>query len=77
MQYYRCKCGETASWSSMGVARCERCSKCGSDLALGPDGHLEPVSHEYVTKYDQNTGVPYEVCRGCLQRRTDVETGVA
>ena len=74
MQYYRCKCGNATAWTSMGVPGCTRCSKCGSDLAQGPEGHSDkPDDHAYVTKYDQNTGAPYEVCRTCYKRRSDLE----
>lgn len=45
MKYYRCRCGSTTSWTSMGVPGCRVCSECGSTLAQGPDQHLEPVPH--------------------------------
>jgi hypothetical protein len=58
----------------MGVAACIRCSTCGSDLAQAPDLHTEPVpQHDYVTKFDQNTGEPYQVCRRCFQRQDEEE----
>lgn len=75
MQYYRCKCGDSTAWSSMGVSACTTCKKCGSDLAQSPGGHAEtPAPHEYVTKYDQDTGTPYERCSRCMDRRTEIET---
>ncbi len=55
----------------MGVSRCSRCDKCGSDFAQGPSEHVEPEPHEYVTKYDQNTGKPYEMCRRCMERKPE------
>jgi hypothetical protein len=74
MQYYRCKCGNAAAWSSMGISACTTCSKCGSDLAQSPEGHAEtPVPHEYVVKYDHNTGAPYDVCRWCWKRKSEIE----
>ncbi len=45
MRYFRCKCGERTAWSSMGIYPCERCSKCGSDLAESPNSHREPQPH--------------------------------
>ncbi len=72
MQYYRCKCGSAESWTSMGVPRCRSCSKCGSDLAQGPNGHRDPAPHEYVTRYDEHTGKPYEVCLGCDRKREEI-----
>ena len=74
MQYYRCKCGKSEAWTSMGVSECATCKHCGSDLAMGPEGHAEtPAPHEYVAKYNEDTGIPYEVCRRCLRRRVDLE----
>ena len=73
MQYYRCKCGNAKAWTSMGVPGCVRCSKCGSDLAQSPQGHSDkPDEHDFVTKYDQNTGEPYDVCRRCMARRDEL-----
>lgn len=74
MQYYRCKCGGSESWTSMGVSACSRCGRCGSDLAQGPTTHSDPAPHEFVTKYDTNTGAPYERCRQCSRLKTDLET---
>lgn len=74
MQYYRCKCGSVTAWTSMGVAPCTSCKKCGSDLAQGPEGHAEsPAPHEYVTRYDQTTGKPYEVCSVCMGKKEEIE----
>ena len=57
----------------MGVPQCVRCSACGSDFAQGPDQHSDPEPHDYVTKYDQNTGDPYQVCRRCFARQDEEE----
>jgi hypothetical protein len=46
MQYYRCKCGERWSMSSMGVQDCITCDKCGSTLAQSPSSHGEPIPHD-------------------------------
>jgi hypothetical protein len=73
MQFYRCKCGKSTAWTSMGVPACTKCRYCGSDLAQGPTTHGEPAPHKYVTKYDENTGKPYEICRSCMQTRADLE----
>lgn len=75
MQTYRCKCGEVTSWTSMGVPACVRCPKCGSDLAPGPNSHRDPAPHDFVVKYDQNTGAPYDICKNCLRRRAELEKG--
>lgn len=76
MQFYRCKCGEHTAWTSMGVAGCVSCGKCGSNLAQGPNGHYEVAAHKYVTKYDQNTGKPYERCSACMRTREENEVAV-
>ncbi len=73
MQYYRCKCGKSWSWSSQGVPECRQCSECGSDLAPTADCHEEPKEHSYVTQYDVKTGATYEICLNCLQRKEDVK----
>ena len=77
MQFYRCKCGETTAHTTMGVPRCDRCAKCGSDLAQSPGTHSDPTPHAYATKYDRDTGAPYEVCTTCHRRRSElVDEGV-
>jgi hypothetical protein len=72
MQYYRCKCGNATAYGSMGPAPCTRCSKCGSDLALGPSGHSEPDAHTFVTRFDPTNGDPYEVCKRCMRRKSEL-----
>ena len=71
MQYYRCKCGNSTSYGSMPPASCTRCGKCKSNLSISPDFHSEPLMHDFVTKYDGNTGEPYEYCRRCHISKTD------
>src|SRR5580704_17943202 len=73
MQYYRCKCGDHTAWTSMGVPSCVTCKKCGSDLAQSPDGHSDPEPHSYKTKYNENTGEPYEICSYCMNKRSEIE----
>ena len=72
MQFYQCKCGNIQCWTSMGVPRCSKSPQCGSDLAQGSTEHSETVPHEYVKRYDQFTGVPYQICRACLRRETEI-----
>jgi hypothetical protein len=73
MQFYRCMCGAVTSWTTMGVPACARCDKCASDLAKYSGGHGEPAEHKYMRRYDAVTGAPYEICSGCLRRRSDLE----
>jgi hypothetical protein len=74
MKYYRCKCGKATAWSSMGVYSCVSCRDCGTTLAQSPSGHTEPKPHEYVTRYDEITGKPYERCQRCFQTRAEIES---
>lgn len=73
MQYYRCKCGKTTAWTTIGVSPCVTCHRCGSDLAQGETLHREPAPHRYVTRYDPITGKPYELCDVCCERRESIE----
>jgi hypothetical protein len=57
----------------MGVSLCTVCHKCGSTLAEGPNSHYDPVPHEFKTKYDQNTGKPYEICINCMRTKEELE----
>ncbi len=68
MLYYRCKCGVSQAWSSMGVASCNGCGTCHTTLETSPDMHRTPDPHEPVTRYDEQTGKPYQVCLRCLKR---------
>lgn len=45
MIYYKCKCGKSESWSSMGVPACRVCKYCGTTL----DGS-EPIPHDVITE---------------------------
>lgn len=69
MQYYRCKCGESESWGSIGPRQCDRCEKCGTTLNQSPEGHKEPEPHEWVTQYNERTGKPYEICINCMKKK--------
>lgn len=71
MQYYRCKCGKSESWGSMPPKKCTSCPICNTTLARDPEGHRKPSEHNFVTKYDENTGEPYEVCSRCHIRKDD------
>ena len=48
MRYYRCKCGDCTAFGSMSPYPCSKCNKCGSDLASSPDGHSNPLPHEFL-----------------------------
>lgn len=57
----------------MGVPRCTVCEKCKSTLAEGPNSHLDPVPHEFVIRYDQHTGIPYEICMICHSTKEELD----
>jgi hypothetical protein len=66
MQYWRCKCGKREVYESgMSPQACEVCSVCGSTFSQSPSTHPEPIPHDWITKYDQDTGKPFKMCRRC------------
>jgi len=69
MKTFRCKCGESIIYSSMGTGHnCEGCTKCNTTYADHPDHHLPLEPHDWITKYNQNTGKPYKVYNKCCHR---------
>ena len=78
MRYYRCKCGHRSAWSSLGVAECEGCEKCGTTLAEGPDGHDAPAPHDWREEWtiDKQTGErgKKRVCARCQRKEPVVFT---
>lgn len=73
MQHYRCKCGESTMFGSMPPNECQVCLKCNSSYAQHPDNHTEPTPHEWITKYNENTGKPYEICNLCWTRKENLK----
>jgi hypothetical protein len=76
MQYYRCKCGNVQSWTTMGVPDCLGCSKCGSDLAQGPNAHAMPKAHDFsvICNVDTDEGPkPLSTCKYCHQTKKQTE----
>lgn len=72
MIYYRCKCGSLESSAMRAPPRCRVCSDCGSTMSASPDRHPEPIEHEYVLRYDESSGKPYQKCRRCHRDKVDV-----
>jgi hypothetical protein len=68
MRAYRCKCGEMQWFGSDGPPACLTCEVCGTAC-----GGREPAPHEWVTRYNPNTGAPYEICRWCLTKRPEAK----
>lgn len=80
MAYYQCKCGNVRAWGSMGPWPCQKCDKCGSDLAAHPDFHSDPKPHDFITDMvDTDSGPqPFTRCRWCgLSATADAERGAA
>lgn len=79
MKYFQCKCGDRKSWSTMGVRRCARCPKCGSDLAQGPSEHRDPEPHqmmEFPVDMQTDAGVVKGTitrCWWCLETKAELE----
>lgn len=73
MLYYKCKCGKCEFWGSgMSPYACQVCDECGTTMLKNLDGtYVEPKPHEYVAKYNQNTGKPYKICKWCLEKKID------
>jgi len=67
MKTLRCKCGEKVLHTSMGSFDCEGCEKCQTTYAGHPDHHKPLQPHEWINKYNQNTGKPYKYCARCGQ----------
>lgn len=68
MMILRCKCGDKTCYTSMGSQDCEGCEKCNTTFAAHPDNHNELKPHEFITKYNSDTGKPYKWCKRCGQK---------
>ena len=73
MQYYRCKCGKSKAWGFIGPSPCTGCPSCGTTLDQSPMDHTLPLPHTFITKYDEDTGKPYELCGICLRTKAELE----
>lgn len=73
MQTLRCLCGALWSWTSFGPTPCSVCPWCGTSPSGSPNHEIKPAPHRYVTKYDQDTGKPYEICLDCMGKKERLE----
>lgn len=76
MIFYRCKCGKAWSYGSIPPAKCAKCAECGSDLAPGPDSHLEPGEHDFsmVEEIETDQGkATITRCTFCHRTKKEVE----
>lgn len=75
MMYYRCKCGFSTAWGSMPPYQCDRCPKCGSDLASHPDHHREPKPHDMQPTEVQTDAGPATLsrCRFCHRTQAQID----
>ena len=64
MRYYKCKCGKCEAWGE--IQPCWGCSECNTNFY---GEQLKP--HDYVTRYNENTGKPYLICKVCMHRDTE------
>lgn len=74
MKYYRCKCGENESWSSMGPRPCTWCKKCESDLAGGPESHDARRPHKVIAqkvKTDNGESI-LSTCIWCFKMKREL-----
>lgn len=72
MIYFKCKCGKMEFFGSgMMPNDCDGCTECGTTLATSPEGHKEIAPHEWIIKYDENTGKPYRRCKKCYQKEKE------
>jgi len=76
MLYYRCKCGKHEAWGSDSPPLCAKCDECGTSLATGPKGHVEPKDHDFsmVTQVKTDEGLkPLTRCKYCYRTRDEIE----
>ena len=57
----------------MPFSSCTGCPKCNTTLEISPSFHSIPAPHKFIVKFDQNTGIPYEICSNCVRTRTELE----
>lgn len=75
MQYYRCRCGLAEAWGSYAPYKCEGCNECKTTLEAYPELHTTPAEHTWMTKYHQDDGKPYEVCKVCCKPKRNEVNG--
>lgn len=68
MRYWQCKCGKSQAFGSDSPPVCSGCSYCGTGFY-----GVHPDPHEYKTMYNEHTGIPYERCNICNQKRENIE----
>lgn len=70
MLVYKCQCGDQRMYTSVGVPPCSKCTNCGSGFApLGCEVTEAPEDHVFVIRYNELSGVPYEICQRCGDER--------
>lgn len=53
----------------MGPAICQGCDECNTTLVQHPDDHEIPEEHNWIKKYNEDTGIPYEICSRCMTKK--------
>lgn len=72
MMFYRCKCGKKQVWSSIEISECDGCYRCKTTLVSRSELHKHIIPHDFITKYDENTGIAYKICQRCNKRSHEI-----
>jgi hypothetical protein len=64
MLYWECKCGGLKFWGSDCPSPCMYCKECGTNAYKE-----KPIDHDFMIRYDQLTGISYEICRRCMEKK--------
>ena len=69
MKFHQCKCGKRQYFESgMLPQPCQGCDECNTTLTTRPDRHKTPEPHDFVIRYDSNTGKPKRLmCQRCFE----------
>ena len=54
-------------WTSMGSQDCQGCEECKTTYSGHPDHHKPLQPHQWVKRFNGNTGKPYNVCKVCAE----------
>ena len=75
MQYYRCKCGKSTAYGTMGPNPCDGCYECGTTLDQAPELHRTPEPHQMeptTVQTDDGQAVLHR-CRWCGKTQAQID----
>lgn len=49
----------------MPIQDCNGCDECNTTLEYHKDLHKETIPHDWITKYNTDTGKEYKMCSRC------------